>query len=155
MPNAARASRTIAGLCGLGILLVLGLLSIVIVSKALQVSVTPNPTSQFNGTWKSSDGSMVVNYRPDGTARYRGGGNLVHYFEWETDGPNQLVTLHECSSIKTAWKSHLECWLTGSEGVEQTIEILNQDGNGFTLRNAEGKTSTFVPHVDRELEQSP
>lgn len=127
-------------------------------SKARRVHTRPAPDSPLIGTWKRDDGS-IVNYRPDGTARYRGSlngvPNQILYFEWMIDDSNHLVIHHVCSNQSAAWKSHLGSWIAGNDGFDSRHELVEVSPSSFSMRSADGDEVRFVPAQDSVMESAP
>ena len=122
-----------------------------------QVQMPPSPNSPLIGTWVSERG-RVVNFRPDGTARYRGasqeGANQVLYFEWMVDSSNRLVRSNE-SQRSLAWRQRLSSWIFGDDLRETPMEIVDAGETGFTLRSNDGTELKYEPAQDKQMESAP
>ena len=126
--------------------------------KVNQVQMAPTPNSPLIGTWKSSRGD-AVNYRADGTARYRGSvdgtPNQILYFEWTIDNSNNLLTCNSCSSEASAWKQRLNDWIYRYDSRQSVGQLVDVSDSGFTVRKADGTEMKYVATEDKEMELAP
>ena len=106
------------------------------------------------GTWKCETGS-VLNFRPDGTARWRSSyDGTIGYLEWTLDS-DQLAVYQYSSRYgdnAVAWFARRVMMDDRPTDRYRVVEI---SPTQFRLRDGSGKTTLFAADRDRELELAP
>ena len=108
-------------------------------------------TSPLVGTWRGETGN-VLDFRPDGTARWRFGSGKVMtgFMEWTLDA-NELVC-HQYSS-----RNSVRVWFARAQratiGLTPTAryQVIEISPTQFKLLSVDGEVVTFTATRDREL----
>ncbi|HID75372.1 MAG TPA: hypothetical protein EYP56_05175 [Planctomycetaceae bacterium] len=106
------------------------------------------------GTWKSETGT-VINFRPDGTARWRPQDDeRIGYLEWTLDSDEFVI--YQYSS---KYSDNAAAWFARRVMMDDTeterCSVVEITPTRFRLRDGSGKTISFAPHRDAELESAP
>jgi hypothetical protein len=106
------------------------------------------------GTWRCETGT-VLNFRPDGTARWRSTYDAeIHYLEWTLDSDEFAVYQYS-----TRYSDHAVAWFARRVMMDDRptdrYRLVGISPAQFQLRDRSGKTISFTAHQDRELELAP
>ena len=105
----------------------------------------------FVGTWTGESGN-VLNFRPDGTARWRSTpGEKLGYLEWTLDPKQLAIYQYAKRRSYTAWFGRVLLNLAPTN----RMSVVDISDKQFRVRDTSGKTLLFIRTADSELESAP
>ncbi len=127
---------------------------------ATQSTATPNANAPILGTWQKETGTAVIQFRSDGTARYRGGSPHVEYMEWTLDENNELCMSNHTYTVSRLWILKINNWIHGQSEpyMKPTeIEMISETEFRLVTKKSDGEETAIVYKAasDAELEASP
>jgi hypothetical protein len=106
------------------------------------------------GTWKGDIGN-VLNFRSDGTARWRSSsGGETGYLEWTLESNELIIYQFSSRNSISAWYVRAQRATVGTTPTDR-YHVMEISPTRLKLRSTRGNVVSFVSAEDAELEAAP